>query len=128
MTKSAPRIARDALTAGEAALPPYGSRFSRRDHAQLQLFALLVLRQFLRTDYRGVVALAAEWRELREVLGLAKVPHYSTRARAAGLVEAAPVAAVDATGFEARHVSAYFGTRRLGSGHRQRAWPKLTAV
>lgn len=41
---------------------------------------------------------------------------------------AAPVAAVDATGFETRHVSAYFGTRRAGSGHRQRAWPKLTVV
>jgi hypothetical protein len=39
------------------------------------------------------------------------------------------VAAVDATGLETRHVSAYFGMRRAnGSGHRQRAWPKLTAV
>jgi hypothetical protein len=34
-------------------------------------------------DYRGVVALAAEWRELREALGLARVPHYSTLAHAA---------------------------------------------
>jgi hypothetical protein len=42
-----------------------------------------VLRQFLRTDYRGVVALAAEWRELREALGLAGAPPYSTLARAA---------------------------------------------
>lgn len=41
---------------------------------------------------------------------------------------AAPVAAVDATGLETRHVSAHFGERRAGSGHRQRAWPKLTAV
>jgi transposase len=40
-----------------------------------------------------------------------------------------PVAAVDATGLETRHVSAYFGLRRAnGSGHRQRSWPKLTAV
>ena len=61
MTKSAVRIARDALAAGEAALPPYGSRYSRRDYTQPQLFALLALRQFLRTAYRGVVALAAEW-------------------------------------------------------------------
>jgi transposase len=38
------------------------------------------------------------------------------------------VAAVDATGLETRHVSTYFGLRRGGSGHRQRAWPKLTAV
>ncbi len=50
------------------------------------------------------------------------------RARAAGLVDPAPVAAVDATGLETRHMSAYFGLRRAGSGHRQRAWPKLTAV
>jgi hypothetical protein len=36
---------------------------------------------------------------------------------------------VDATGLEARHVSAHFGLRRAGgAGHRQRAWPKLTAV
>jgi hypothetical protein len=83
MTKSALRIARDALAAGEAALPPYGSRYSRRDYTQPQLFALLVLRQSLKTDYRGVVALAAEWRELREVLDLPKVPHYSTLAHAA---------------------------------------------
>jgi hypothetical protein len=78
MTKSVLRIARDALAAGEAALPPYASRYSRRDYTQPQLFALLVLRQFLKADYRGVVALAAEWRELREALRLAKVPHYST--------------------------------------------------
>ncbi len=50
------------------------------------------------------------------------------RARTAGLVDPAPVAAVDATGLETRHMSAYFGMRRAGSGHRQRAWPKLTAV
>lgn len=45
-----------------------------------------------------------------------------------GLIGTAPVAAVDATGLESRHVSAYFGLRRAGAGHRQRAWPKLTAV
>ena len=83
MTKSAVRVARDALAAGEAALPPYGSPFSRRDYTQPQLFALLALRHFLRTDYRGVVTLAAEWCELREALGLTRVPHYSTLAHAA---------------------------------------------
>ena len=34
MTKSALRVARDALAAGEASLAPYGSRFSRRDYSQ----------------------------------------------------------------------------------------------
>src|SRR5688572_14830026 len=84
MTKSVLRIARDALAAGEAALPPYASRYSRRDYTQPQLFALLVLRQFLKADHRGVVALAAEWRELREALRLAKVPHCSTLVDADG--------------------------------------------
>lgn len=78
MTKSAVAVARQALRAGQAALPAYSSPFSRHDFTQAQLFALLVLRQFLRTDYRGVVTLVAEWSELRRALGLKKVPHYST--------------------------------------------------
>jgi hypothetical protein len=82
MSKSAVGVAREALAAGRAALPEYGSRYSRRDYTQPQLFALLVLRQFLRTDYRGIVTLAAEWSVLRLALGLTKVPHYPTLAQA----------------------------------------------
>ena len=78
MTKSAVRLAREALAVGRTALPAYSSRYSRHDFTQPQLFALLVLKQFLRTDYRGVVALVGEWAELRRALGLRKVPHYST--------------------------------------------------
>src|SRR3712207_4658694 len=58
MSKSALRAAREALGVGRAALPSCGSRFSRPDYTQPQLFALLVLTQFLRTDCRGLVALA----------------------------------------------------------------------
>jgi len=53
------------------------------------------------------------------------------RARSVGLIDASPVAAVDPTGLETRHVSEHFGKRRgegKGLGYRQRAWPKLTAV
>lgn len=82
MSKSAVRVAREALSVGQAALPAYGNRTSRKDYTQPQLFALLVLRQFLRTDYRGVVTLVGEWSEVRHVLGLSKVPHYSTLAYA----------------------------------------------
>ena len=60
MSKSAVQVAREALGAGRAAVPECDSRFSRRDYTQAQLFALLVLRQFLRTHYRGVVALVAK--------------------------------------------------------------------
>src|SRR3712207_9329631 len=77
MSKSALRVAREALAVGRAALPPYGSRFSRHDYTQPQLFALLVLKQFLRTDYRGLVALAAEWRDPGPPLRPPEVARYS---------------------------------------------------
>ena len=73
MTKSAVAVAREALAVGRQSLPAYASKFSRRDFTLPQLFALLVLRKFFRTDYRGVVALVAEWAELRRALALAKV-------------------------------------------------------
>ena len=41
MTKSVLRVAREALAAGGAALPPYGGRSLRRDYTQPQLFALV---------------------------------------------------------------------------------------
>ena len=78
MSKSAVRVAREALAVGRAALPAYSSRYSKHTYTQPQLFALLVLKQFLRTDYRGLVALVTEWTELRRALGLKQVPHYST--------------------------------------------------
>ena len=78
MTKSAVRVAREALAVGRLALPPYSGKYSKHDFTQPQLFALLTLKQFLKTDYRGVVALVGEWAELRRALGLKKVPHYST--------------------------------------------------
>src|SRR4051812_31001839 len=51
-------------------------------------------------------------------------------ARARRLILAKPRAAIDATGYETRHVSRYFAWRskRSGKRRRQRAWPKLTAV
>jgi hypothetical protein len=78
MTKSAIALAREALAAGQDALPMYSSQFSRRDFTLPQLFSILVLRKFLRTDYRGVTTLLAEWSDLRSVLKLSKVPNYST--------------------------------------------------
>src|SRR3712207_9552906 len=83
MSRSALRVTREALAVGRAAPPTCGSPCSRHDYTQPQLFALLVPKQFLRTDHRGLVALVAEWRELRRALGLRKVPHDSTLAHAA---------------------------------------------
>src|ERR1043165_7815573 len=78
MTKSPRRVAREALAVAREALPAYSCSTSRRDFTQAQLFAVLALKTFLKTDYRGTVAFLQDFPALREDLGLAKVPHYST--------------------------------------------------
>jgi hypothetical protein len=49
------------------------------------LFAILALKTFLKTDYRGVVRGRSDVTEIRDDLGLkGGVPHYSTLCYAAG--------------------------------------------
>jgi hypothetical protein len=78
MTKSPRAVAREALRLAQEALPAYSCKFSRKDFTQHQLFALLALKTFFQTDYRGLVQLLDDFTELRDDLGLDKVPHYST--------------------------------------------------
>ena len=78
MTKSPRRLAREALRLAQEALPAYSCPTSRHDYTQAQLFAILALKTFLKTDSRGVAAVLADFPELRADLGLTKVPHYST--------------------------------------------------
>jgi hypothetical protein len=78
MTKSPRAVVREALHLAQNVLPPYSATRSRKDYTQHQLFAILALKTFLKTDYRGVVAFLADFSELQRDLGLTKVPHYST--------------------------------------------------
>jgi hypothetical protein len=82
MTKSPRSVAREALALVREAIPAYSSKFSRKDFTQHQLFAILALKTFFKTDYRGVVAFFDDFTELRDDLGLKKVPHYSTLCKA----------------------------------------------
>ncbi len=82
MTKSPRAVAREALRLAQESLPAYSSKFSRKDYTQHQLFALLALKTFFKTDYRGVVALLEDFPELQADLGLDKAPHYSTLCKA----------------------------------------------
>ena len=74
MTKSPRRVAREALAVARQALPAYSCPTSRHDFTQAQLLAVLALKTFLNTDYRGAVAFLEDFPELRQDLGLAKVP------------------------------------------------------
>ena len=83
MTKSPRAVAREALRLARETLPAYSSKFSRKDFTQHQLFAVLALKTFLKTDYRGVAQVLTDFAELREDLGLTAAPHYSTLCYAA---------------------------------------------
>jgi hypothetical protein len=78
MTKSPRAVAKEALRLARDSLPAYSSKYSRKDFTQHQLFAVLALKTFLKTDYRGVVAVLDDFAEIRTDLGLAKVPDPST--------------------------------------------------
>jgi len=84
MTKSPRAVARAALRLAQEALPAYSSKFSRKDFTQHQLFALLALKTFFKTDYRGLAQMVEDFGDLRAELGLKHVPHYSTLCKAAG--------------------------------------------
>jgi hypothetical protein len=143
-----------ALATAKRALPLYSHRNSPRKFTQHQLFACLVLKNFLKTDYRGVVAHLADCPSLTETLGLAQVPHYTTLQKAArrllasvpakrlldatvrehlGRKRRVPRAAIDSTGLESSSASGYFVHRRRYVGgpwktvvyHR---YPKLSVV
>ena len=122
-----------ALATAERALPAYSHRYSPKEFTQQQLFACLVLKSFLKTDYRGVVAHLADCPSLLEVLKLSTVPHYTTLQKATRrLLAAAPArrlleatirqhmgrkrrvrrAAIDSTGLEYSATSGYFVRRR----------------
>jgi len=75
-------VAKMALAAGRKALPDYSHPKSPHKYTQPQLFALLILKQLFKIDYRGVVQWVEQWRELREALDLKRVPNYSTLCRA----------------------------------------------
>jgi len=78
MSKSPKQVAQHALATARDSLPSYSAVHSPKKYTQHQLFAICVLRQFFRTDLRGIVAILEDSSDLRKVLGLKHVPHYST--------------------------------------------------
>lgn len=132
-SKSPKAVARAALAAAQRVLPFYTHPNSPKKFTQHQLFACLVLKNFLKTDYRGVVAHLADHPALREVLGLQHVPHFTTLQKASrhllatastrrvlestirthyGRRRRIDSSAIDSTGLECSAASAYFVRRR----------------
>jgi hypothetical protein len=82
MTKSPIALAKTAMKTAQEVLPPYSDLRSRHDFTQAQIFAILVLRQFFKTDYRGIVRIIDEHQNIKDGLGLTKLPHFTTLQKA----------------------------------------------
>jgi hypothetical protein len=153
-SKSPRRVFRVAFEAAREAVPAYSHVNSPHKFTQPQLLACLVLKEFLRLDYRGLAAHLDDHPDLARLIDLEAVPHYTTFQKAAArLLRAAParklfdavlhralrdkvrkrrvpLAAVDGTGLESRHVSRYYVKRRsrTGSGTQETTYSKYPKV
>jgi hypothetical protein len=135
LTSKSPRaVVTAALATARRALPPYAHVCSPKKFTQHQLFACLVLKNFLKADYRGVAAHLEDHPALCALLEMKTVPHFTTLHKASRrLLASRPAkrllertirqrygrrrrvrsAAVDSTGLECTSASAYFVKRRV---------------
>jgi hypothetical protein len=151
-SKSPRRVLQIAYQAGWEALPAYSHRFSPKKFTQPQLFACLVLKEFCKCDYRGIVAFLRDLPELCRDIELTVIPHFTTlqkaaqrllriaparRLLAATLRQARrakiarrrlPLAALDGTGLESHHISAYFLQHRRAQEIRQEKYTRYPKV
>ena len=72
-----------AYATGKDALAEYTHPCSPKKFTQPQLFACLVLKTFLRTDYRGLACLLEDLPDLRRTIDLKRTPHFTTFQKAA---------------------------------------------
>ena len=134
-----------AWRVGRSCLPPYASKYSRKDFTLPQLFACLTLRQFYNLSYRKTEALLRDSPSWRRAIGLKRTPDHNTLSDAfdvvvqsehlgraldrladafaeAGLLQLdrKPLA-IDSTCYESRHVSRHFERRRGGTASATRS-------
>jgi Transposase DDE domain len=146
-TKSPRRVLQYGYLMGLLSLRLYSCKFSRQTFSQPQLFACLVLKEFLQLDYRKLAALLRDSADLAAVIELKSVPHFTTLQKAAArllrarpaqrlldqtiqlaqwqgnLSHHVPLAALDGTGWESRHASHYYVRRRAKDG---KSWQNTT--
>lgn len=122
-----------ALEIAQNSLPAYRHKYSPKKFTQHQLFACLVLKNFLKTDYRGLVHHLRDCSALCSAIELNLVPHFTTFQKAAkrllisrnaqklldetvrrqmGRRQCVRDAAIDSTGLSATSASPYFVKRR----------------
>jgi len=142
-SKSPKDILITAYRVAQRSIKAYSHRYSPKKFTQHQLFAVLVLKSFLKNDYRGVAKHLNDCHALAEAIELTKIPHFTTLQKASRrLLKMAPVrvlldetvrlqmgrrlrvptTAIDSTGLECSSASGYFVRRRKKVGE---SWKKV---
>ena len=82
-SKSPNAVAAVAYAAAKRSLPSYLHLKSPKKFTQHQMVACLVLKEFFTTDYRGIEQILTDSHDLKKVLELREIPHYTTLQKAA---------------------------------------------
>ena len=153
-SKSPRKVLLAAYATAKNTLPAYSHRYSPKKFTLHQLFACLVLKTFLKMDYRGITAFLNDCPDLCNAIGLTSVPHFTTFQKASlkllrlriadqllcstlkiamGRRKKIKKAAIDSTGLESGHISRYFVKRRsrvpdLWQTSQYTRFPKLSIV
>ena len=139
-SKSPRQVLYMAWLIGSSTLRRYAHRFSPKKLTQPQLFACLVLKEFLKLDYRGLEELLKDTPQLQSTIGLRTVPHCTTFHKASQrwlrfrrakrmlretvhqamnkrlMKKKVSLAAMDGTGLESHHASSYYVQRKAKGG------------
>jgi hypothetical protein len=152
--KSPRKVLQAAYVVAKESLPAYAHRYSPKKFTQHQLFACLVLKAHLKTDYRGVTAFLDDLPDLQQCIELKKVPHFTTLQKTSVRLlrnqhvlkilnttvrrvmkrkRRVPLAAADSSGFDVTHASRYYVWRakRMGLPPKSmtyRRYPKLHVI
>ncbi len=112
----------DACIKEVSRLPKYSSKFSRKDYTLRQHVVLLCIKVKTKQRYREFCEIIDLMPEIKQILGLDKIPHWTTLNRnflclkksilmTLLYVESSGFASIDATGFDTRHASKQYLNR-----------------